>query len=53
MAVVLIGLNHRRAPLSLRQSLALDTAELPQVLAHLDEQIANGVSVCTCIWTEL
>lgn len=53
MNVVLIGLNHRTAPLSLRQSLALGPWELPQALAHLDDQIGNGVILSTCNRTEL
>ena len=53
MNVVLIGLNHKTAPLSLRQSLALGPTDLPQALAHLDDKIGNGVILSTCNRTEL
>ncbi len=53
MNVVLIGLNHKTAPLSLRQSLALGPTELPHALAHLDDEIGNGVILSTCNRTEL
>jgi glutamyl-tRNA reductase len=53
MNVVLVGLNHRTAPLSLRQQFALGAAELPQALAHLRKETGNGVILSTCNRTEL
>ncbi len=53
MNVVLIGLNHKTAPLSLRQGLTLGPSELPDALAHLDDKIGNGIILSTCNRTEL
>jgi glutamyl-tRNA reductase len=53
MIVVLVGLNHKTAPLPLRQQFALGAAELPQALARLHGETGNGVILSTCNRTEL
>lgn len=53
MSIVLVGMNHRTAPLPLRQQFALGPAELPQALGHLRVETGNGVILSTCNRTEL
>lgn len=42
------GLNHRTAPLDLRDKLAVDPAALPAALDALNRQVAPGVILSTC-----
>jgi glutamyl-tRNA reductase len=48
--IVLVGCNHRSAPVSLREQLAFADAELPEVLRRLvaREGIAAAMLLCTC-----
>ncbi len=53
MNIVLVGLSHKTAPLSLRQQFALGDAELLRAQAHLHSETGNGVILSTCNRTEL
>lgn len=55
MQLVVLGLNHHHAPLSIREKLAFSAQELPHALAHLRaHQVASEVAiVSTCNRTEL
>lgn len=53
MNIVLVGMSHKTAPVSLRQRFAVGADELPQALAHLHDETGNGVIVSTCNRTEL
>lgn len=53
MNIVLVGLNHKTAPLHLRERFTLGTEELPQALAYLREHVGNGVPLSTCNRMEL
>lgn len=52
MNLVLIGLNHKTAPVSLRQRFAMGADELPQAQARLHGVIGNGIILSTCNRTE-
>ncbi|MEE9404870.1 MAG: glutamyl-tRNA reductase [Algisphaera sp.] len=55
MRLVLIGINHRTAPVALRDQLAVDAQRLPEVLAAFREAFKHGEAVLlsTCNRTEL
>ncbi len=53
MNIVLVGLSHKTAPLSLRQKFAVGGAELLRAQAHLHSETGNGVILSTCNRTEL
>ncbi len=55
MTVVLLGLNHKTAPLELRERLAFSEEALPAVLARLRdaEAVQEGALLSTCNRTEL
>lgn len=53
MNLVLIGLNHKTAPVSLRQRFAMGAGELPEAQARLHGVTGNGVILSTCNRTEL
>ena len=46
--LLVLGLNHRTAPLEVRERLALESAALPAALAALNHQVAPGVILSTC-----
>jgi glutamyl-tRNA reductase len=45
---VVVGLNHRTAPLEVRERLALTRAELPGALKAMGRYAVPGVILCTC-----
>jgi glutamyl-tRNA reductase len=53
MNIVLVGMNHKTAPVSLRQRFTVCADELPRALAHLHDETGNGVIVSTCNRTEI
>jgi len=53
MNIILVGLNHRTAPLYLRERFALGMEELPEALTYLQREVGNGVLLSTCNRTEL
>lgn len=55
MNVVVVGLSHKTAPVSLREKLALSAAEQPEALGELlkSEHVAEAVILSTCNRTEV
>lgn len=53
MRIVAVGLNHRTAPLAVRDQVALGSGELPGALEHLRQRTGNGVIVSTCNRSEI
>jgi glutamyl-tRNA reductase len=53
MAVVLVGLSHRVAPVELRERVALDGARASALARQLAEGIGEAVCLSTCNRTEL
>lgn len=48
MTLLVLGLNHRTAPLELRERLTIDSEQLPSALDALARQVAPGVILSTC-----
>ena len=48
MTLLVFGLNHRTAPLELREKLAMEPERLPSALESLARQVAPGVILSTC-----
>ena len=48
MSLLVLGLNHRTAPVALREKLAVDEEQLPAALAALAAKVAPGVILSTC-----
>ena len=53
MPILVMGLNHRTAPLGARESVSLGRAELPDALARLKLEMDRGVLLATCNRTEV
>ena len=55
MSVIVIGLNHRTAPLSLLERTAISSSHLPKALHGLseDENISGAIILSTCHRTEI
>ncbi len=53
MPVIVIGLNHKTAPVSVREKIAFSATELDQGLLELKNIVAERVIVSTCNRTEL
>jgi glutamyl-tRNA reductase len=55
MSLVVVGANHRTAPIELRERLAFGRAEVPEALARVREstQAAESVLLSTCNRTEI
>ena len=55
MAYLILGINHKKAPLALREQMAFTDAQLPQALLSLcrDPLIHEAVILSTCNRTEL
>ncbi len=55
MTIVLVGLNHRTAPIEVRECLAFTEAELPEALRQLVDgtTIAEGLILSTCNRVEI
>ena len=48
MTLLVLGLNHRTAPIELRERLTIDSEQLPAALYSLAERVAPGVILSTC-----
>ena len=48
MSLLVLGLNHRTAPVALREKLTVDERQLPAALASLASRVAPGVVLSTC-----
>ena len=53
MHIVLTGLNHRTAPLDLRERISFSRDQLPEALPILAERVGHGVILSTCNRTEV
>src|SRR6476646_4252649 len=53
MQLLELGLDHARADVTVRERLAVSSADLPSVLAELQELAADAVVVSTCNRVEL
>jgi glutamyl-tRNA reductase len=53
MAVTLLGINHKTAPIEVRERFAFTSAELPAALAAFKGHYGNGAILSTCNRTEL
>ena len=53
MHILLVGLNHKSAPLEVRERVSFSKEQLPQALPLLEEQVDEGVILSTCNRTEI
>ncbi len=53
MEFLVVGLNHRTAPLEVRERLALTKSQLPEVLKTMGSYAGQGVIICTCNRSEV
>lgn len=53
MLVILLGINHKTAPIEVRERFAFASAELPAAVSALKAEYGNGAILSTCNRTEL
>lgn len=53
MSLLVLGLDHRTAPVELRERLSVERDQLPEALAQLAEYVPQSVIVSTCNRTEV
>ena len=53
MEFLVVGLNHRTAPLEVREQLAVTKAQLPEALRAMGSYVSQGVFLCTCNRSEV
>ncbi len=53
MRVVLLGINHKTAPIDVRERFAFASADLPTVLGAFKAEYGNGAIISTCNRAEL
>ena len=53
MTLFCLGLNHRTAPVELREKLTIDTDQLAPSLDALSQHVDQGVILSTCNRTEI
>jgi glutamyl-tRNA reductase len=53
MVVALLGINHKTAPIEVRERFAFTSAALPAALEACKQEYGNGAIVSTCNRTEL
>ena len=53
MHILLTGLNHKTAPLEIRERVSFPKEQLPEALPMLADQIGEGVILSTCNRTEI
>ena len=53
MSLLVLGLDHRTAPVDLRERLSVERDQLPDALAQLAEYVPQSVIVSTCNRTEV
>ena len=53
MDFLVVGLNHRTAPLDIREKLAVTKDQLPDTLQALSTAVGHGVVLCTCNRSEI
>ncbi len=53
MSLLVLGLDHRTAPVEMRERLSVEREQLPDALAQLSEYVPQSVIVSTCNRTEV
>ena len=53
MSLLVLGLDHRTAPVEMRERLSVERDQLPEALAQLSEYVPQAVIVSTCNRTEV
>ena len=53
MSLLVLGLDHRTAPVEMRERLSVERDQLPEALAQLSEYVPQSVIVSTCNRTEV
>ena len=53
MHVNLVGINHRTAPVDVRERVAIGTGKLPEALSSLQTFLSHGIVLSTCNRTEV
>lgn len=53
MHIVLVGLNHKAAPVEVRERIAFSSSQLPAALAEASRYVGEAVILSTCNRTEL
>ena len=53
MHIPLVGLNHKTAPLEVRERVSFTKEQLPQALTLLRERVGQGAILSTCNRTEV
>lgn len=53
MSLLVLGLDHRTAPVEMRERLSVEREQLPDALARLSEYVPQSVIVSTCNRTEV
>ena len=53
MHFVLVGLNHKAAPVEVRERIAFSSSQLPAALAEASRYVGEAVILSTCNRTEL
>ncbi len=53
MHVNLVGINHRTAPVDVRERVAIGTGKLPEALSSLQTFLSHGIILSTCNRTEV
>ena len=53
MEFLVVGLNHRTAPLEIRERLTVTKAQLPEALEAMGSRVSQGVILCTCNRSEI
>jgi glutamyl-tRNA reductase len=50
---LVVGLNHRTAPIEVREKLAVPKTQLPDALKAMNDSFGGGVLLCTCNRSEI
>ncbi|MCX7912847.1 MAG: hypothetical protein N2506_07830, partial [Dehalococcoidales bacterium] len=53
MHIIMVGVDHRSAPVAVREKVAVGTAQLPEALSRLRGVVGCGVLLSTCNRTEI
>ena len=53
MDFLVVGLNHRTAPIEVREKLAVPKTQLPDALKAMNDSFGGGVLLCTCNRSEI
>ncbi|MBI2957758.1 MAG: glutamyl-tRNA reductase [Chloroflexi bacterium] len=53
MQIVALGLDHERAPVEVREHVAIPSARIKEAIAALSDYVSNGIVLSTCNRTEV